>query len=66
MYERIPEEAMVWVEAQVPRWKWQWWGWRKIEPKSVPMSRYRMFMQIAAAPLIMQGARFRARPAERF
>jgi hypothetical protein len=61
MYETIPDEAMVWIEAQVPRWKWQFWGWKKIEPKPVPMSHYRLFIQVAAGPLIMQGAKFRVR-----
>ena len=63
MYEKIPDDAMVWFEAQTPRWKWQWWGWKKVDEKPVEMGEVRMFIMIAAAPMLMRGWRFRVRPA---
>lgn len=60
----LPDETMVWFEArEKPRFRWQWWGWKKVDDKPVPLGQVRIFHMIAAAPHLMRGAQFRVRRA---
>ena len=62
--EQLPDSTLVWFEAREPvQFLWQWWGWKKIDRKPVTMGQVRIYMMIAAAPLLMRGTRFRVRKA---
>jgi hypothetical protein len=54
-------EEKVWFETRKPRWRWQWWGWQKVDKNLVDLEQVRIFIMIAAAPHVIHGAQFRIR-----
>lgn len=62
-----PDDTMVWFEVREnTRFKWQWWGWKKVDENPVPLWRVREFCMIAMGPWVKQGVQYRARPARNY
>jgi hypothetical protein len=57
-------ERLVWFEVREKRrFRWQWWGWKKVDAKPVPEDQVSFFIQIAMAPYVLQGVEYRLRSA---
>ena len=62
---QLADSDMVWLEScSHPRFRWQWWGWKRVNDTPAPMSQVRLFFMIASAPFLMQGVQFRVRKAQ--
>jgi len=59
-------ERLVYLEMRekVPRWKWIWWVWKRVNSDPAPESSMRVFCQMAIAPYVLMGAQFRFKAAK--
>lgn len=59
-------EKLVWLEMRPkPRFRWSWWGWKKIGNRPATAMQQRNFASIVLAPWVESGFQVRFKNAKR-